>query len=232
MSEAEIACAEVGLAREIRKKILTRFRILVEQNPDLPMIVLANRAGTIGDVGGKTVMEWARIDSPKPIRPRPTQDDILTAVVVYERLVQEQPHRFRHELASEAGYPFGMQGIRVVAWAAKLGVKFPPATAHLKGTGRVSVSDDEAAGRIAALGNGAGGAGRRAAERFLALCEEYPDAPRKQHAYNVADEFGMERDTVEKAARKLQAERNGADGPATPEKSALSDSGVLTGQTV
>jgi len=200
MPEAGTDRATNGAASEIRKKILVRFRILVEQNPDFPLGILATRAGSIGDVSGDTVLHWARKDAPETVRRGPTDDEILDVVLEYERLCLTEMKEFRHELANRAGYPIGMTGSQVQSWAYRLGVKLPPAP------------NDPFRGRFA------GGVGltpirRQAAERYLALVEQYPQAPRKQHAFQVADECGLTREAVQDAARTLLDEHNGAGTP-------------------
>ena len=132
----------------------------------------------------------------------------------YERLVHERPESFRYELANEAGEPFGMPGSSVVGWARELGVKLPPAP------------KTPFRGPFAGGGAGLSPVCRQAAERYLSLVEAYPQASRKQHAYAAADEFGLARESVEDAARRLLAERNRAGGDA-PET--VCSEGMLTG---
>jgi len=200
MPEAGTDRATNGVASEIRKKILVRFRILVEQNPDFPLGILATRAGSIGDVSGDTVLHWARKDAPATVRRGPTDDEILDAVLEYERLCRDEPGELRHELANRAGYPIGLTGSQITGWAYRLGVKLPPAP------------NDPFRGRFAGGGPGLTPIRRQAAERYLSLVEQYPQAARKTHAFAVADECGLTRESVQDAARMLQAERSGPGG--------------------
>ncbi len=213
MRTAEIACGAQAPSSEIRKKILVRLRILVEHNPDIPLRILAGRAGTIGDVSADAVIAWAKADAPAVVEARrgPSDDEILDAVLRYERLVRERPDDFRYALAGEAAEPLGMTSGWLLERVRRLGGLDLPPSPHNE---RKAWS---------------GGVSRKAAERYLALIEEHPDEPPKAHAITAGEAFGVTVSSVQAAARRLLADRNGYRRTDSKAENAARDRGLLTG---